>query len=430
MMGIYMSISFNIRCIQTKNPFLSFTIFTVLIQTQLAYVLYYVEGHFPSSKIQSFLDSTWYIFITITTVGYGDEVPISIIGRFVGVTAAVIGVAVTYGVVIFMEDCFQNKNLEGKAFEFLERGKIRKRLHHVTSNYMLANLRFLHAKNKYKRDIANVEKNMWGDLKREKMREDLKLVYSDIFRTKKIFKFELCNFRLVYDTLLLSDKINEKLVSILSHLLKINEKNSQMLRQLRVIKYKREKEFSALQSNKLIKEYKIADTSIRSEDNNESISVNKNEILNYINEMINHNNEFKFDDELREFIDDDEDLEEVQKHFKKPKKKRYEESKDSIQNTSNLSNSNDVYKVSNKNIPNAMNKSSNKDLLNKSNKIDIIDIKKIIELPKDENHRHYSLFPIEDTSDTEMIRKKKKVNPRKSKLILTEFLADDEEDKK
>jgi len=45
--------------------------------------MYGVESQVPNSKIKTLLDALWWCVATVTTVGYGDIVPVSNIGRIV-----------------------------------------------------------------------------------------------------------------------------------------------------------------------------------------------------------------------------------------------------------------------------------------------------------------------------------------------------------
>ena len=44
-----------------------------------------VEYNNPNSVIKDFFDAIWWSLVTITTVGYGDLVPITFWGRIIGI---------------------------------------------------------------------------------------------------------------------------------------------------------------------------------------------------------------------------------------------------------------------------------------------------------------------------------------------------------
>lgn len=53
-----------------------------------------VERNAPGANIQSFGDAVWWAFVTISTVGYGDYFPVTVLGRLVAVGLMCGGVAV------------------------------------------------------------------------------------------------------------------------------------------------------------------------------------------------------------------------------------------------------------------------------------------------------------------------------------------------
>jgi len=48
-------------------------------------VIYSVESEHPDSQINSMLDAVWWTVATVTTVGYGDVVPVTDTGKIVAI---------------------------------------------------------------------------------------------------------------------------------------------------------------------------------------------------------------------------------------------------------------------------------------------------------------------------------------------------------
>ncbi len=53
-----------------------------------------LEGDTPDANITTASDALWYVIVTMSTVGYGDEYPITNPGRFLGVVIIVVGVGI------------------------------------------------------------------------------------------------------------------------------------------------------------------------------------------------------------------------------------------------------------------------------------------------------------------------------------------------
>jgi len=54
--------------------------------------IYYAELGVKGSQIESIPDAFWWAIITMTTVGYGDKVPVGICGKLIGSACAITGV--------------------------------------------------------------------------------------------------------------------------------------------------------------------------------------------------------------------------------------------------------------------------------------------------------------------------------------------------
>jgi voltage-gated potassium channel len=73
----------------------------ILISLALGIIVVPIEqlsGH-PNVKIHTLFDGLWWAVQTVTTVGYGDYVPVSVAGRVVGMILQLVG-GLAFGIVI------------------------------------------------------------------------------------------------------------------------------------------------------------------------------------------------------------------------------------------------------------------------------------------------------------------------------------------
>ncbi|XP_046854211.1 potassium voltage-gated channel subfamily A member 2-like [Xenia sp. Carnegie-2017] len=67
-----------------------------ILTTSLSSLVLFAEKQSNSTNIISNLDSTWFVIITLTNVGYGDVVPITNLGKLIGAVAAVLGILIVF----------------------------------------------------------------------------------------------------------------------------------------------------------------------------------------------------------------------------------------------------------------------------------------------------------------------------------------------
>ena len=93
--------------------------FASLVVVGGATALWLVEGQRPDSTIRSWGDSLWWSLTTLTTVGYGDHVPVTPTGRVIAAGVMVAGVAVIGAVaaMIALMVAFRVARDEELAFE-------------------------------------------------------------------------------------------------------------------------------------------------------------------------------------------------------------------------------------------------------------------------------------------------------------------------
>jgi len=60
--------------------------------------VWWAERRVPGDRIGSWGDGLWWALTTLTTVGYGDHVPVTLAGRLIGAAVMIAGVAVLGGV--------------------------------------------------------------------------------------------------------------------------------------------------------------------------------------------------------------------------------------------------------------------------------------------------------------------------------------------
>ncbi|MCQ1059047.1 potassium channel family protein [Photobacterium sp. DNB23_23_1] len=68
-----------------------FLLLTVLISVGSALMLI-LEGNVPESNIKDASDALWWVFVTISTVGYGDHYPVTEIGKILAAVIIICGV--------------------------------------------------------------------------------------------------------------------------------------------------------------------------------------------------------------------------------------------------------------------------------------------------------------------------------------------------
>ena len=82
-----------------------------------SFVMYIVESGRENSQINSYLDALWWSVATITTVGYGDTIPVTDAGKIIAMIYMFSGIAIlTIGISI-LGTVFYKKRFEGEQKE-------------------------------------------------------------------------------------------------------------------------------------------------------------------------------------------------------------------------------------------------------------------------------------------------------------------------
>ena len=85
-----------------------------------------VEEPAPDSNIKTASDALWYLVVTISTIGYGDQYPVTNLGRLVGVVVIITGVALFSTLTGYLAHYFYTAG-EGERRLVVERRRARLR---------------------------------------------------------------------------------------------------------------------------------------------------------------------------------------------------------------------------------------------------------------------------------------------------------------
>jgi voltage-gated potassium channel len=69
-------------------------VISVLVIGSSGIGIYLIESPHEDAQITNLLDAFWWVSATVTTVGYGDVVPVTEIGRLMGIALMFVGIAI------------------------------------------------------------------------------------------------------------------------------------------------------------------------------------------------------------------------------------------------------------------------------------------------------------------------------------------------
>jgi len=85
------------------------------------FLMYSIESKLPNTKMNTILDALWWCVATVTTVGYGDVVPVSSLGRAVAIVYMFFGISLISILLSVINNTFYRKRIEKAANEEKEK---------------------------------------------------------------------------------------------------------------------------------------------------------------------------------------------------------------------------------------------------------------------------------------------------------------------
>jgi voltage-gated potassium channel len=89
-----------------------------------SFVIFSVESQHPDSQINSMLDAVWWTVSTVTTVGYGDIVPVTDTGKIVAIFFMFFGIGVLALFLSVLGTQFYKRRFETQEREFTDYQKL------------------------------------------------------------------------------------------------------------------------------------------------------------------------------------------------------------------------------------------------------------------------------------------------------------------
>jgi voltage-gated potassium channel len=83
-------------------------------------LIVWVEADTPGAEITSGTDAMWWSLVTVSTVGYGDEYPVTVAGRIIGVFMILVGVALFTTLTSYLASNFTDRGAKKQRDQQLE----------------------------------------------------------------------------------------------------------------------------------------------------------------------------------------------------------------------------------------------------------------------------------------------------------------------
>ena len=225
---------FVVKCLIIKNPFsflivIAFSIILVgsymlRIAESPAYEAPENEGEYNDNDYRKFENCLWNVMITMTTVGYGDYYPITLIGRLVNVFLSIAGTLLTSYMVVFLQNELVFTDNEDMAFNYREKSVLKEKFEQKAANYYSAGFKYIIAKKRYiKACKLHIPKRGINQLK-AKMTESL----YDKIKAKRAFKKVFQNYQNIYEAWDDEDILKQKMDDFQDRLSTMNNNCDQM----------------------------------------------------------------------------------------------------------------------------------------------------------------------------------------------------------
>ena len=223
MMGKQSGYIFSFKCLLISKTFETLTLITLLVCLTLSYMLKIIEGPVyqllenenNTNNFSIYLNCLWNVLVTMTTVGYGDFFPVSILGRFIGFIIAISGTVIVALNINFFQSTTELNDDEKRTLDFIKRLEEGDEIKNLAVSYFKNNFQYVITKRKYfKGEIPN--NNKQKKIMIQKAR--------DKFFYRKKYKEVVHRFQIKYKMAVDVDMVKKKIRFLDNNVISLNDK--------------------------------------------------------------------------------------------------------------------------------------------------------------------------------------------------------------
>ena len=189
LIGSELTMMFSVKCLITDEPFTLLFFFGVFSIAALTFSLKIVEGpvYTSSSGVNDFRtieNCLWNVLVTMTTVGYGDTYPKSMLGKVYAVVTSLCGSCLVSILTLSLTNITTLANFENNAYMGRFKVIINDKTKKTAVSYFIAVMKCYLSKKKYRNELTKSDNNKSVIKKLKKNAE--KTAYDKI-KKQKIF---------------------------------------------------------------------------------------------------------------------------------------------------------------------------------------------------------------------------------------------------
>ena len=204
MMSINLDLFFGFKCLINKHHFKAVLFCTVILSIVCAIIMQTLDGVVFTRQSNSIIDYIWTSFVIFTTVGYGDNIALTNIGRFGMVVTALLGIILVSVLIMSLQKIIQLDSHQLKAFDFTNRVKDKDALKELSEDYIGKVILFIAYKNRYTKGINSNSKDL------EKIVENVKEALVNRLKAKESLKKRILNYHNTYEPYEHGTNINKR----------------------------------------------------------------------------------------------------------------------------------------------------------------------------------------------------------------------------